>query len=406
MRIRSITYFLNPGRPVETARLEQAGQFLAAARSAFQTAGYEVQTVRLATVPFPHLLPRLEVGELVHLAQSLEKMAHDNGCEYLSLGPALPEAPDSYALIPPALAATRDVFFSGLLTTPGGGVSLAAVRACAEVIHQAAPVTLDGFTNLRFAALANAPAGTPFFPVAYHQGETPAFALATESADLAVEAFTGAASLAVASRRLVEAVEGHAQALGRAAEALSQAYGVRFGGFDFTLAPFPETERSLGTALERLGVPAVGMHGSLAAAAFLTNTLEQASYPRTGFNGLMLPILEDATLSIRADQGLLSIQELLLYSSVCGTGLDTIPLPGDITAGELAAILLDVAALAQRLDKPLTARLMPIPGKRAGEPTHFDFGFFANSRVVAVRAAPLSGAFAGEETFTLRPRRV
>ncbi|HEX9617658.1 MAG TPA: DUF711 family protein, partial [Anaerolineales bacterium] len=98
--------------------------------------------------------------------------------------------------------------------------------------------------------------------------------------------------------------------------------------------------------------------------------------------------------------------DLLLYSAVCGTGLDTVPLPGDVTVGQLQAILLDLAALAQRLEKPLTARLMPIPGKAAGEDTGFDFAYFANSRVLSVRAEPLGGLLAGDETWQLRSRKV
>jgi uncharacterized protein len=65
---------------------------------------------------------------------------------------------------------------------------------------------------------------------------------------------------------------------------------------------------------------------------------------------------------------------------------------------------LDLAALALRLDKPLTARLMPVPGKKAGDPTGFTFEFFANSRVMALRAEPLKDPLAGEETFSLKPR--
>jgi hypothetical protein len=79
-------------------------------------------------------------------------------------------------------------------------------------------------------------------------------------------------------------------------------------------------------------------------------------------------------------------------------------LPEDTSVAQLAAILLDLAALSQRLGKPLTARLMPIPGKQAGDPTEFEFGYFANSRVMALDAAPLSGLLAGDETFYLQPR--
>jgi hypothetical protein len=114
--------------------------------------------------------------------------------------------------------------------------------------------------------------------------------------------------------------------------------------------------------------------------------------------------LEDATLARRATEGVLTLKDLLLYSAVCGTGLDTIPLPGDITIEQMAAVLLDVAVLAQRLDKPLAARLMPIPGKKAGDMTNFDFEYFTNSRVLAVEAQPLQGFLTGDETFTLNPR--
>ena len=118
----------------------------------------------------------------------------------------------------------------------------------------------------------------------------------------------------------------------------------------------------------------------------------------------MQPVLEDSVLAQRAADGILTIEDLLLYSAVCGTGLDTIPLPGDTTAEQIAPLLLDLSALALRLDKPLTTRLMPVPGKKAGEPTSFDFGFFANSKVMALNSMPLNSPLAGDETFSIQPR--
>jgi hypothetical protein len=100
----------------------------------------------------------------------------------------------------------------------------------------------------------------------------------------------------------------------------------------------------------------------------------------------------------------LTVKDLLLYSTVCGTGLDTVPLAGDTTADQLSALLLDVSALAARLDKPLTARLMPIPGKQPGDLTGFNFGYFANSRVMALKAEPLGNVLTGKEAFQLDPR--
>jgi hypothetical protein len=96
----------------------------------------------------------------------------------------------------------------------------------------------------------------------------------------------------------------------------------------------------------------------------------------------MLTVLEDSVLAERVGEGSLSISELLGSAAVCGIGLDTVPLPGDIHRQTLAGILADVAALAVRLDKPLTARLLPIPGLQAGDPVHFDFDYFADGSVL------------------------
>jgi uncharacterized protein (UPF0210 family) len=404
MKIRSITCFINPGWPLDENLLRRSGEFMVAAKDAYSTLGYEVQTARLATVPFPQLLAIGKGAGLVDLAVALEQTARCLGFEYVSLGPALPDNLDSFTAIPAAIAATQNTFLTGLLTTPDGGVSLPAVRRCAEMIQQVGPITLDGFANLRFAALANVPPGVPFFPAAYHTPTGISFALAIEAADLAVAAVSVATSLAGARQTLIRSVEQHAARLTGSSQTLAAQFGIPFGGLDFTPASFPQEELSFGTAMQRLGVPAVGLHGSLAAAAFLIDTLDRAVFFRAGFNGLFLPVLEDYTLACCAAQGTLSVKDLLLFSAVCGTGLDTIPLPGDTTVDQLYAVLLDLAALAQRLDKPLAARLMPIPGKQAGEPTGFDFAFFANSRILNLDAQPLTGLFAGQETFYLHRR--
>lgn len=402
MKIRSITVFINPGLPLSEAVLGQAARFIAAARPAFEGLGYEVQTARLATPPFAHWFHG-KTSDLIDYALTLSEKARLCGFEYLSLGPALPDAPESYPVIPEVISATDNVFFSGAMTTASGQISMPAVRACAEIIQRLSSILHTGFANLRFAALANVGPGSPFLPAAYHAGDGLGFALATEAADLAVKAFA-APSLQAAQSSLLFEVEKHAAALQDVAEYLGREFGGHFGGIDFSLAPFPDAAHSIGAAFETLGVPRLGLHGSLAAAAILAETLDRAKFKHTGFSGLMLPALEDLCLAQRAAEGTLTVKDLLLYSAVCGTGLDTIPLPGDTSADALQAVLLDLAFLAVRLDKPLTARLMPIPGKQSGEPTSFDFAFFANSRVMALDAAPLGGALAGREEITLQPR--
>ncbi len=404
MKLRSITYFLDPSFPLDIQKLKLAGEFLRIARPAYENTGYVVQTARLATVPFPQLMAGQKLGKLSQLAHELEEMAGAEGYAYISLGHALPDQLEDYTAIPDALASTENAFFSGSMTTPDGRISLPAVRKCADVIQRASSISADGFGNLRFAALANVPAGSPFFPAAYHTGGESTFALATEAADLAVNAFNQSGSLEEARMNLVQSMETHAQALTAIASQVERLSNVKFGGIDFSLAPYPSQEQSLGTALERLGVPRLGEHGSLTAAAILADTMDQADFLRAGFSGLLLPILEDATLARRAEEGSLGVKDLLLYSCVCGTGLDCVPLPGDTSAESISAVLLDLASLSLRLGKPLTARLMPIPGKKEGDPTGFDWAYFANSRVLPISASPLYGFLAGDEAFSLRRR--
>jgi hypothetical protein len=414
MKIRSITYFCHPRYPLDQAVLGRAGTFLRDARAAFEAAGYQVQTTRLATIPFPRLLGEKNLYALPALARELDLLIKQIEVGYACLGPAVPGMPPSYEVIPEAIAATQNVFFGGIMAERRTGIDPQALHACAQIIAKCSAIDPHGFANLRFAALANVPADSPFFPAAYHQGAGPAFAIATEAADLAVDAFTAAATVERGRALLINAIEAHGRELARVAGSLaaraasrsgvSKGRGPSFLGIDFSLAPFPSEAISLGTAFERLGVPRAGLHGSLAAAAILTEAIDRARFPRTGFSGLLLPVLEDATLSRRAADGSLTVKDLLLYSAVCGTGLDTIPLPGDTTPAQLTPLLLDLSALALRLGKPLTARLMPIPNKKAGDATGFDFAFFANSRVMALDSEPLGGPLSGSESFTLRPR--
>jgi len=245
---------------------------------------------------------------------------------------------------------------------------------------------------LRFAALANVPPGGPFFPAGYAApGAGPAFALALETADEMQRVFAAAPDGVTALTGLMTRLNTVTAQLVSLADSLAQEYGLDFTGLDASTAPHPRPDCSIGTALETLGGAPLGCAGSLAGAARLAAALGTGSWPHVGFNGLMLPVLEDATLAARAGEGSLTVKDLLMFSAVCGAGLDTLPLPGDTSVDALTALLGDVAALAVRLDKPLTARLMPIPGQRAGDPTAFQFDYFANSRVMHLDAPSTPG---------------
>lgn len=367
MRIRAITVFI----PWDSQEIPRAGALAQAARETLTRSGYEIQTMRLALPPRE---ASVEASTFLRQVQEWEAMAREAGFDYLGLGPLGSLASE----IPRLFAETERTFAAVMLTDRD------AVRIAARIIRENATVAPDGFANLRFAALAGVPPLCPFFPAAYHDGGPMALALATEAADLAVEAVRAARDPAAALAMLQAQVEATGRHLAHLLRPVTQAFSARFAGIDFSLAPFPEPERSIGTAIELLsGVP-FGEARTLTAVAGLAAAVQEADFPHTGFCGIMLPVLEDAVLAQRAVERRFRPNDLLLYSAVCGTGLDTLPLPGSVSEEALARLLEDLRALSVRLGKPLTARLMPIPGREPGDPVRFDFAYLAPSAVIAL----------------------
>jgi uncharacterized protein (UPF0210 family) len=404
MRIRAITGFMDPGWPLETSAISRLASGLKHIAQQLRDAGYEVQTIRLATPPPLEISPAVPAAERPDLARALEAEAFVQGIDFAAIGPVLPDDREGFAVLPEIIGSTEVVFTSALFADPSGGLALQAAADCARAIQEISTLSPDGFGNLRFAALAHVPSGAPFFPAAYHRGGPSAFAIATEAADLAVRAVRESRSLQDVRRKLILDIEAHAGAIHRIASRAASEQGLRFKGIDFSLAPFPEPERSIGTAMEALGAAAVGGPGSAAAAAFLVDSLAGANFSRVGFCGLFLPVLEDSVLAMRAAEGRLTVTDLLLYSTLCGTGLDTIPLPGSISQSALTALLVDLGAIGLRHSKPLTARLMPIPGKDVGDAVHFDFAYFADSGIMALTSEGLQGHLASPGLLDIGPR--
>lgn len=404
MKIRSITCFYNPVSKDATRTLQRLSEMVHEARETFPTIECEVQTARLATTPFMEFFPRQQPGLGIELALQYDTQIKGLGFDYLSLGPAPIEEPGTFQLIPRILAAAEHTFLSAVVADKEHGISLPAVQEAARTIHKIAKDSLDGFTNLRFTALANAAPFTPFFPGSYSEGEAAGFAFAMQTAGDIQDVFSNAETLEDARETLLVRLENWAERIEPVARGLAKKYKVEFKGFDFSSAPFPDEQNSAGKALEKLGTTRLGFAGSLASAAFLADCLQQGKWKKTGFNGVMLPLLEDKYLAERSSEGTLGVYDLLLYSAVCGTGLDVVPLPGEISPEELEGLILDMAALALRLDKPLAARLMPIPGKRVGQRTEFEFDYFANGRVLDYKSGKLKGLLRGEEYMKLAAR--
>lgn len=385
--IRTITLGLAEPHPLRASSITQAQTLLKLASSTYSDAGYGVQTVRLSTRPLFDDLADWSSSAILVYVRELQAMLDDAGLTFCSLGTAHAARPDfplaRLYLIPDLISSTSALNATVQLATLEHGLRTAALLPTAQLMQRLAHETPEGFGNFRFAALACVEPGCPFFPSAYHAGPT-SLALGVQGASIVAEAVQRfqaekADDLSSLSQYTKEALIEHALPIVEIGRTIEKERGVHFAGID--LSPAPMGVDSIAAAIECYGAGPLGSPGTLALCAALTTALKGTELPTCGYNGLMLPVLEDATLGQRWEEGHLHIHQLLAYSSVCGTGLDTIPLPGDIPADQIARLLLDVASLALRLRKPLSARLFPVPGKQAGERTSFSSQYLTNTLI-------------------------
>ncbi|HEV7357260.1 MAG TPA: DUF711 family protein [Steroidobacteraceae bacterium] len=389
-RIRALTGGVSISDFADTRAIETTLDFLAAAKRSFETAGYVVETIRVALNPLLSTASSTVRASAIPKLQALDALTAGRGA-VISIGPIFSagdssddKAADSIAAWAADLVrATKTVSFSGAVASASRGVHRDAVMTAARVISTLAHAGGSGIANFRFAAAACIPAGTPFFPVAYHEG-SPCLSVGLETPNLVRQAFTGMKDPTQASERLRILLDEELHPVQQLARALADQAKRRYLGID--TSPAPARDSSIGSALETLTGEPFGSASTLQACAAVTAAVKSVGVSTCGYSGLMLPILEDPVLADRVSEGRIRISDLLLYSTVCGTGLDVVPIPGDVTTADLARLIGDVATLAVRLKKPLSARLFAVPGKRAGDRVEFADPMLCPSKVM-----PLDG---------------
>ena len=360
--VRTVTAGINLDGQNPSASLDAAAAFLDTAQEILIEAGFEVQTTRMTTQPHAEYGAQLRFDEWRQLVADITGRL---GSHRISLGPGLiDDRSDKLAgekLIHNASAGVSSSLSIGSQAT---GVHHRAIATAAEVIQTIAQQSPDD--NFNFGAIANVSPGVPFFPGGFHGGQDNSFALGTQGAGLFMDVCQAAGGFQSAGPALLETYGSELRRLETTARMIEKVSGWRYAGIDPTPAQWGEA--SIGTAVESLIDAPFGSPGTLAACRLMTQAIKQVPVEQTGYAGLFLPPMEDATLARRAYDHY-GLDTLLQCSAVCGTGLDAVPLPGDSSLDELGRVLTDVAGLAVQLDKPLTARLFPVPGKQAGEMT-------------------------------------
>lgn len=372
-KIRAITVFVRIELSQYRQQIEDAVGVLRQAKAAFEKGGYEVQTIRITTQPFTQYAGGRSTAEALDFFKSLDDLSKRDSF-LLNIGPlTLADSSDAtkVELLSQVLAQTRAN--ASLVVADEDGVRWSAIRSAAQVIKYVEDHSPNGTNNFDFATVAMVPPNVPFFPASNHNGAGHEFSVGWEAGAFVADVLAGAnRDMKEARELLSRAFERQARAVDAIAMQVEKDSGWSYTGLDPT--PAPNMDSSIGAAIETLIGAKFGSSGTLSAAAVITEAERSIAVRRVGFSGLMLPVLEDPVLATRWSEGTFDLDSLLAYSAVCGTGFDTIPLPGDISQEQLGRIIGDMASLAFKWHKPLTARLIPAPGKKAGDRTDFNFG--------------------------------
>jgi len=371
-KVRAITAFVRIDRPQASRQLLDAAAMLRVARTRFEKDGWDVETIRITTQPFPEYVRGLAREQALGFLAELDQLAVKEGF-LIALGPAMSQDDDDPAMVDllGELLCRTKVSHGTALLAGEDGVRWKTVRATARLVKSVAEQSRLSQGNFNFTAAAMMPEYAPFYPASYHRGAGHSFSVGLEGANVVERVFSETGGdAAAASPRLAAELARYASMSESSALSAAKESGWEYLGIDPT--PAPALDVSIGAAIERFTGHRFGSSGTLTAARLITEAVKAAPVKQVGYSGLMVPVLEDRRLAQRWSEGAIGIDGLLAYSAVCATGLDTVPLPGDVSEEQIARILGDVASLAFKWRKPLTARLLPVAGKGPGQRTTFD----------------------------------
>jgi len=377
MKIRTITSGFEYNNDFKEKKFSEIAELTNKLSDTFIGNGYQVQTKRISTQPWGKYAKTKD--ELIESVKTIHDWSKKYNIDYFNIGPTSNQKQIS------SLSNVIKTFKNGFCTSiicNNQELFYDNIYETSNLIIENSKLESQGFANLQFAALCNIEPLTPFYPASYHKGP-PSFGIGLENSDILYKIFNKTDSIDELKNNLLDAFNTEYTPIERIAYEFSEKHDLIFNGIDVSISSSIHPKESIAYAFEQLNIDNFGQPATLDIAKIITDVLKQKKKKKIGYNGLMLPVLEDHGLATRNKQNKITITSLLLYSAVCGTGLDTIPLPGDITIQQISNILIDVASLSIKLNKPLSARLMPIPGKKTGDLTEFDFEYFLNSRVMS-----------------------
>jgi hypothetical protein len=377
-----------------------------------QKYGIPVVNKRIAVSPIAVVGAAMSSSQMVDVAQTLDRVAQSVNVDFIGGFSALVEKGTARGdrslieAIPPALTATDRVCASVNVASTRAGINMDAVLLMGQAIKHAAELTADkdGLACAKLCVFANIPQDIPFMAGAY---------LGIGEADAVINVgvsgpgvLKNAIDRALQSNpdldlgQISELIKKTAYRVTRVGELIgrevAQQLKIRFGVVDLSLAPTPRVGDSVGEIFQSLGLLSIGVPGTTAALALLNDAVKKggafASSRVGGLSGAFIPVSEDLNISQAAADGYIGLEKLEAITSVCSVGLDMVAIPGNTSAETVAAIIADEMAIGVINHKTTAARLIPVPGKDAGDKAHFG-GLLGQSTIIPVNNAQGANRF-------------
>ena len=378
IRIRTITYTL-PQQP-DSDCLHQVRSCGLQWSDAFPA----IHTQRVVLPPTGEALSTDILGMLENFCATSDVRWYN-----IPINPGGSDDPDALFHFAKEVIARSGKSFVNMLAIQDGILDGQIVHHCIELFREVAGLSANGRDNFRLGCSFNVTANGPFFPFTFSDGQL-GFSIGLEFIeDVNVICRDHVReSLPQLRDRILAGLIPEIDNIYTLAQVISRRCDLPFWGFDFSLAPVIAEYGSVLPLLSRLGIYNFGGTGTLFATSFYTDLIKsmQVRFPSVGFSGVMYSVLEDLGLCMINNEKGLRLDDLIKVSTMCGCGVDMLPVCRDITNEELRSIFWDVYAISTRLHKPLGIRILPIPSatRQFASYTNFteDADFIANTRVI------------------------
>ena len=349
--------------------------------------GIPIINKRISVTPVAIVAESCRAGDLVAVAETLDRAAHEAGIDFIGGFSALVQkgmTPGDLRLItsiPRALAVTKKVCSSVNVATTKAGINMDAVALMGRIVKETAELTRDdgGIGCAKLVVFANAPEDNPFMAGAFHGiGEPDCVINVGVSGPGVVNAAVRAlhdpnlGDIAECIKKTAFKITRMGEMVGRE---VARRLNAQFGVLDLSLAPTPAVGDSVAAILEAMGLESCGTHGTTAALALLNDAVKKggamASSSVGGLSGAFIPVSEDEGMIRAVQRGSLSLDKLEAMTCVCSVGLDMIAVPGDTSPATISAIIADEMAIGMVNRKTTAVRIIPAPGARVGDMVEF-----------------------------------